>query len=248
MTMAIQIQRRGSQILLVVLALVALGVLLMLGTWQVERLQWKNNLVATIDERIQSEPRPLSDLETRLATTGDVEYWPVTVAGEFRYEGERHFFATHDGQSGYFVYTPLELDDGRFLLVNRGFVPFDRKDPATREEGQASGWMTINGLARDRLTEKPSFLVPENDPAGNVFYWKDIDAMAATSGVGSPSDYLPFFVDANDAPNPGGLPVGGVTIVSLSNNHLQYAVTWYGLAAALCGVVGVWLWRQRRGG
>mgnify|MGYP001015829214 CR=1 FL=1 len=120
------------------------------------------------------------------------------------------------------------------------------KEPVTRAQGQVEGWLVVTGLARDALSEKPSFVVPDNDPEKNVFYWKDLDAMAATSGVGEPDDYLPFFVDANDAPNPGGLPVGGVTLVDLPNNHLQYAITWYGLAAALAGVLAVWLWRLRK--
>ena len=239
--------RRGPPAaLLFVLSLAALAVLLTLGTWQVQRLHWKESLVATIDARVASEPRPLADIQNRLTTTGDVDYWPIEVAGEFRHEGERHFFATHRGQSGYYVYTPLELDDGRFILVNRGFLPFERKEPATRAEGQAEGWQVIAGLARNRLDEKPSFIVPDNDPAKNIFYWKDLPVMAATSGVGRLEDYLPFFIDANDAPNPGGLPVGGVTIIDLPNNHLQYAITWYGLAAALAGVLAVWAWRQKR--
>jgi surfeit locus 1 family protein len=158
---------------------------------------------------------------------------------------ERHFLATYDGQSGFFVYTPLKLADGRFVLVNRGFVPYDRKDSATRPEGQVAGLVTITGLARDPLAEKPSFLVPDNDPGKNIFYWKDRDLMARSAGL-DPALLVPFFVDANNAPNPGGLPVGGVTIVDPPNNHLQYAVTWYGLAAALAGVLGVSLWRAVR--
>lgn len=239
--------RRGRLAVFGPLALAAFVLLLGLGTWQVQRLQWKEGLLATIESRLDSEPRSVSDIQTRLTTTGDVDYWPVSVGGEFRHEGERHFFATHDGQSGYYVYTPFEIDGGRFVLVNRGFVPFDRKDPATRPEGQVEGWQTITGLARGRLDEKPSLIVPDNEPEKNVFYWKDLRTMAATSGVGEPDDYLPFFIDANDAPNPGGLPVGGVTIVSLPNNHLQYALTWYGLAAALAAVCGVWVWRRAKG-
>jgi surfeit locus 1 family protein len=238
--------RRGTVVLLAVLATLSLGVLLTLGTWQVQRLQWKEALIATIDERMEAAPRPLNDIETQLATTGDIEYWPIELEGTFRHEGERHFFATHQGASGYFVYTPFELERGRFLLVNRGFVPFDRKDPATRADGQVDGVVSVRGLVRERLAEKPSFIVPENDPAGNVFYWKDLGVMAETSGVGAGENYLPFFVDADAAPNPGGLPVGGVTIVDMPNNHLQYAVTWYGLALALTGVTGVWLWRRWR--
>jgi surfeit locus 1 family protein len=239
-------RRTGVTALLVVLSLGALAVLLALGTWQVQRLHWKEGLIATIDARISSEPRSLEDVQTRLTTTGDVDYWPVTVGGEFRHEGERHFFATHQGQSGYYVYTPLQLDSGRFILVNRGFVPFELKEQETRPEGQVEGRRTITGLARNRLDAKPSFIVPDNDPSKNVFYWKDLGTMAATSGVGAAEDYLPFFIDADDAPNPGGLPVGGVTIIEQPNNHLQYAVTWYGLAAALVAVLGAWLLRQRR--
>lgn len=241
-------RRRGTMnVVLIVLATVSFALLIALGTWQVERLQWKEGLLATIADRISSEPRPLTDIQTRLTTTGDIEYLPVAVRGLLRHEGERHFFATHRGQSGYYVYTPLELSSERFVFVNRGFVPFDRKDPSMRAAGQIDGTVDIVGLARNRLDAKPSFIVPDNDPAGNVFYWKDLDAMAASSGVGDPSQYLAFFIDADDTPNPGGLPDGGVTIIDMPNNHLQYAVTWYGLAAALAGVMAVWGWRAYAG-
>lgn len=216
-----------------------------LGIWQVQRLHWKEALLASIDRRIHSAPLPLADIERRFAETGDVDYTPVTVAGSFAHGGERHFFATWKGESGYYVYTPLKLPDGRFLLVNRGFVPFDRKDAATRPQGQVAGPVHLTGLARDPLPGKPSWLVPDNDPAKNIFYWKDLAAMAATAGLPAGSTVLPFFVDAGPTPNPGGLPVGGVTLVDLPNSHLQYAVTWFGLAGCLVVVAGAWFWRRR---
>jgi surfeit locus 1 family protein len=232
--------------LALVLGIAAFVVLLGLGTWQVERLHWKEALLTTIDQRIHAAPLPLAEVEAKFGETGDVDYWPVTVTGRFLHSGERHFFATHEGDSGFYVYTPLQLADGRFVLVNRGFVPYDLKDPAKRAQGQVEGEVTVTGLARNPLAQKPSTMVPDNEPAKNIFYWKDRDVMAATAGLPAGAALVPFFIDADKTPNPGGLPVGGVTIIDLPNSHLQYAVTWYGLAAALAGVLGVWLWRSRQ--
>jgi len=232
--------KRGFPWTVLVVGLAALAILVGLGTWQVDRLAWKEALIATIAQRIASAPRPLADIERLYAETGDVDYWPVSLHGTFRHEQESHFLATWNGASGYYVYTPLELPDGRSILVNRGFVPFDRKDASARLEGQVGGDVEIAGLARNPLAEKPSWIVPDNDLAKNVFYWKDIAAMAGRAGV-DPARLVPFFVDAGSAQNPGGLPVGGVTMIDMPNNHLQYAVTWYGLAAALLAVLAVFI-------
>lgn len=226
-------------------SLIVLAALLALGTWQVKRLIWKQQLLETIDECTHAAPVSLAEMERLLASEGSVEYRPVTVAGTFMHQGERHFLATYNGEPGFYVYTPLQLDDGRFILVNRGFVPYGRKDAATREEGQLDGPVTISGLARDRLAERPSSFVPDNDLAKNIFFWKDLGVMATTAGLPDRGAVIPFFVDADKAPNPGGLPIGGVTIVDLPNSHLQYAVTWYGLALALVLVVGAYVWRWR---
>lgn len=226
---------------------IAFAILLCLGTWQVERLMWKEALIASTEKRIHEQPLPLNEMEEAYARDGTVEYRPVTVSGLFLHAGERHFLATYQGAAGYNVYTPLMLEDGRFVLVNRGFVPYEKKDAATRPAGElAAGPVTVTGLARDPLSAKPSFLVPDNDLDKNVFYWKDWAAMTASAGVPGNAGAVPFFIDADSRPNPGGLPIGGVTIIDFPNNHLQYAVTWYGLALALAGVVGAWLWRYRK--
>ena len=218
--------------------------LLALGTWQVQRLQWKEALIATIEARRSAEPLPLAEVEARYRSTGNVDYMPVTASGIFRHGGERHFLATWKGRSGFFVYTPLELADGRFVFVNRGFVPYALKDPSKRPLGQVEGEVAVTGLARNALPHKPSSLVPDNDPGKNVFYWKDRDAMAASAGLRAAAEIVPIFIDVDATPNPGGYPVGGVTLIQMPNNHLQYAITWYGLAAALAGVMGVALWRR----
>lgn len=237
---------RGSVVLLLAVAAFAFATLVSLGVWQVQRLQWKEALIADIDQRIASEPKPLDEIELLARESGEVDYWPVEVRGQFLHSGESFFLATHGGRSGWYVYTPLQLADRRFVFVNRGFVPYDRKDASTRAEGQVQGQTTVQGLARSAPSQKPSSLVPDNDPAAGIFHWKDLAAMAKRANLPANAEVLPFFVDANAAPNPGGLPVGGVTIVRLPNSHLQYAVTWFGLALALAGVVGVWLWGRRK--
>ena len=225
--------------------ILALAILLSLGTWQVQRLHWKEQLLADMAARRTAAPVTLAAIEAMAKKGEDIDYRPVTVSGVFANNKERHFFATWRGQTGYHVYTPLQLADGRFLFVNRGFTPYEAKEPEMRKQGQLTGEQTVTGLARARLAEKPSSIVPENDLAKNIFYWKDLDAMASSTGI--PADRLvPFFVDAGDAPNPKGLPIGAVTQFDLPNNHLQYAVTWYGLAAALVGV-GLYALLRRKG-
>jgi surfeit locus 1 family protein len=236
---------RGWRIASVVVVLLALAALLSLGTWQVERLQWKEGLLADIAERRAAAPVALSEIETLLRTGGDIEYRRVSATGTFDHQKERHFFATFQGSTGFYVYTPMTLADGRILFVNRGFVPYEMKEPTTRPAGEVTGEQTVTGYARSRLSTKPSTIVPDNDIAKNIFYWKDFDAMVASAGLDA-SKAIPFFVDADtSAANPGGWPKGGVTQFDLPNSHLQYAVTWYGLAAALVAVVaGVWFRRK----
>lgn len=238
--------RRKLPVFTGITVLIALAILISLGTWQVERLHWKEGLLADIAERRAAAPVPLADIETMAAQGGDIEYRTVTATGRYINNKERHFFATWRGQTGYYIYTPLQLADGRYILVNRGFVPYENKEPEMRMQGQLTGEQTVTGLARAKLPGKPSSLVPDNDVAKNIFYWKDLDVMASSVDLDK-TDVLPFFVDADSTPNPAGFPIGGVTQVDLPNDHLQYAFTWYGLAAALVGVVAISWFRPRKG-
>lgn len=223
---------------------VALAILLSLGTWQVQRLTWKEQLMAEIAERSTAPAIAVAEVERQLAAGEAIDYRHASATGRYLNDKERHFLATFEGQSGFYVYTPLELADDRYLFVNRGFVPYDRKDPATRPESQLDGEQAVTGLARAELTEKPSSLVPDNDEKANIFYWKDLSRMAASTGL--PQDrVLPFFLDADSTPVAGGLPKGGVTQIDLPNNHLQYAITWYGLAFALVAVTLAGFFRRK---
>jgi surfeit locus 1 family protein len=227
--------------------IVAIGVVLVilasLGTWQIYRLQWKEHLLAEIEARRHAPPATLAEVEEKAKAGTDIDYLPVRVSGSFEHAHEQYFFATNEGDVGYHVYTPLVLADGRIVFVNRGFVPEALKDPAKRAEGQAIGTATVTGLARARLDAKPSWAVPDNEPAKQLYFWKDLEAMAANVAVPQ-GKLVPFFVDADATPNPGGWPRGGVTQLDLPNNHLSYAFTWYGLAAVLL-VVSVLAFRRK---
>ncbi|MEK1897342.1 MAG: SURF1 family protein [Rhizobium sp.] len=236
--------RRKRSVLTGIAVLVALAILVSLGTWQVERLQWKEKLLANIAERREAPPSSLADIEALAARGEDIDYRHATVSGEYVNSKERHFFATWHGRTGFYVYTPLQLADGRYLFVNRGFVPYENKEPEMRMQGQLTDQQTVTGLARAKLPGKPSWVVPDNDVAKNIFYWKDLDVMASSVELDK-AQVVPFFVDADDTPNPKGLPIGGVTAVDLPNNHLQYAFTWYGLAATLVVIVVVARFRKR---
>lgn len=226
----------------------ALAVLISLGTWQVHRLQWKEELIARTEARLASAPISLSEVLTRKEGGEDYEYQPVYLEGEFDHANEQFFYATHNGAVGWYVYTPTKLSDGRWIFTNRGFVPDQLKAADKRQQGLLTGKQRIEGLARAVLTEKPSSIVPDNDLEKNVYHWKDVTAMTRNAGLKG-DDVVPLFVDASKTEIAGGLPEGGVTLVSFPNNHLQYVITWYGLACALTGVFIFFMreqWRKRK--
>ncbi|MGE0745445.1 MAG: SURF1 family protein [Rhodospirillales bacterium] len=204
----------------------ALAVLIGLGTWQVERLHWKEDLNATLAARLAA---PAVVPEALPADPAATEFRKVRLEGRFRHDRELYLGPrTLRGEVGVHVVTPFQRTAGGTVLVDRGFVPAARKDPATRAEGQVAGVVTMEGVLR--LPGRRGPFTPDDDPRANQWFVVDPPAMAAAAGIGG---VAPWYVDAGPAPNPGGLPVGGQTVVMLPNNHLQYAVTWYGLAAAL---------------
>lgn len=222
-------------------SLAALAVLLTLGTWQMERLAWKEALIARVSARLAQPPvsLPPETVWPALQVEG-TDYLPVEVTGRFLHDKEVHVFHALTrpkgpvGGQGWFVLTPLVRADGSVVIVNRGFVPDARKDPATRAAGQVEGEVTLRGLLR-RPEESNSF-TPADDPARRIWFTRDARRIAAAVGLPAERTF-PFTLDrAADPPMPGGLPQGGETLVTFTNNHLQYAVTWYGIALTLIGV------------
>jgi surfeit locus 1 family protein len=229
---------------IILAAAIVVGVLFLsgLGIWQVKRLAWKQAMIARVENNLTDTAVSLHEIGAMHASGEDFEYRPVHLSGNFDHSREQHFFATLAGQPGYFVYTPLMLDNDAYIFVNRGYVPMHLKQPDTRQAGLISGTTEIVGLARSAPDGKPNIFVPDNDLVKNVYHWKSLDQMTRRAFAERSVEVFPYYVDADARANPGGFPKGGVTRVEFPNSHLQYALTWFGLAGALLIVGGYFLY------
>ncbi len=240
---ASEAHRPRSTATLIVLGVATLAVflgLLALGVWQVERRTWKLDLIARVDQRVAAGAvAPPSDWD-RVDADRD-EYRHVRISGRFLNDREAQVTASTAKGGGYWVMTPLQAEDGTVVLVNRGFVPTENRDPATRAAGQVDGPVTVTGLLR--ITEPKGGFLRSNEPAAERWYSRDVAAIAASRGL---TDVAPYFIDADATPNPGGLPIGGLTVIAFPNSHLVYAITWFGLAALLAFGVGYAVRSERR--
>lgn len=225
-------QVRGL-LLLTACSAAALAVLIGLGFWQLQRLQWKEGLIAQIEARVKAEPVPLKEAVARASASEDVSYLRVRTEGRFDNEKERYLFTVSDGTPGWHVITPLRTADGEMVLVDRGFVPDALRDPAARPQGELSDTVTVTALARPPETQ--GLFVPDNEVEQNRWFWRDLRAMIRSMFGDGAKDVAPFFLEAEKSDVPGGWPQGGQTRLDLPNNHLQYAITWFLLA--LCLVV-----------
>lgn len=200
-----------------------------LGLWQVERREWKLDLMARVADRVGQAPVPApGPADWPDVTAATQEYRHVRLAGRFLNGGETLVQAVTELGGGFWVLTPFRTDRGFTVVVNRGFVPPDRRHADTRRAGNIDADTTVTGLLR--ITEPGGGFLRDNDPAAGRWYSRDVAAIAAAQGL---ADAAPYFVDADATANPGGWPRGGLTVVQFRNTHLVYALTWFGLAAML---------------
>ena len=218
-----------------------LPVLLGLGIWQLERREWKTALLEHVADGMSAPPVVLP------AVIDDPMAWDfrrVSVSGTFLHDAEMLLTGrSHRGRAGALVVTPLRRSEpeaaGQIVLVDRGWVPVDRQLPESRSDSLAAGPVRVEGVAR--IPPARGWLRPDNRPEENLWFWIDLPAMAAYAGAPT---VAPLVVEAGPGDAPEALPVAVQTAIDIPNNHLQYALTWFSLAAALLAIYILYHWRQ----
>jgi len=214
-----------------VATLPVLALLMGLGVWQLQRLEWKNNLIAEMEARMDPPAMALPDpLPDKL---DNLRFRRVELTGRFHHDRELYRKARPlKNTRGAYVITPMTLGDGRQLLVNRGWVPLTKLDPAERPDSRPEGEITIDAIVRRGGWDGFAWLRPANDPAENTWLWMDLPRMTEAAGLSAPVTRI--YVDAVKGATPGSQwPIGGQTRVNLRNDHLNYALTWFALAFGL---------------
>jgi surfeit locus 1 family protein len=225
---------------LTVATLAALALLIGLGVWQLERLQWKEGLIAEIGARTKAPPVSLDEARALAAKGENIGYLRIKVRGRFDHDDERYLYAIDaEGEPGWHVITPFDTDTGELVLVDRGFVPEPLREPASRAEGQQQGVVEVTGLARP--PEAQGLFLPNNEPENNRWFYRDLNGMIYSIYPTATLDPAPFFIEAEPSDVPGGWPLGGQTRLELPNDHLQYALTWFLLAGCLVVIYAVYV-------
>ena len=227
-------KRTGRLVARGALAVLWVGVvalLLGLGTWQVQRRTWKLDLIHRVETRLAAAPVPAP----RSASPDDA-YRRVRASGHFVTGRDSFVQAVTDRGAGWWVLTPLKTQDAT-ILINRGFVERRAATPPP-----PPGKVDVQGLLR--LSEPGGGFLRSNVPHLDRWYSRDVAAIAKRRGLGQTA---PYFIDADAQPStrPGD-PIGGLTVVRFTNNHLAYAITWYMLAIMTAAGFVYWIIGSRR--
>ena len=230
--------------------LIVIAGLLELGKWQLDRKVWKEDLIHTLEERLAAAPAELPPPARWSAlAAADDEFLRVQLAAEFIPDEEALVFTSGSTfrpdvtGPGYWVFAPARLPGGGLVVVDRGFVPEGRQDAATRSQANPGGSISLVGVMR--WPEATGWFTPPAEPAHNLWFVRDPQAIARAKGWG---EVAPFFIELEGPQPPGGWPRPGPLKVNLPDDHLQYALTWFGLAAALAVSFGFWLASRRHAG
>jgi surfeit locus 1 family protein len=215
----------------VIVTVLLVGLCLALGLWQIQRLQWKENLLAELQEAQEGPKIYKETLPEELDALAAENFRPIMLPGEFAHEHELHMIGrSRNGQPGYNIYTPFRIaDDGRMILVNRGWVPQDKKEPADRpEDARFDGVVFVSGFIS--VPQGGSLFLPDHDVSGNIWFWPEIARINVEKNLNLPPVVLEM---VNDTPPPGQLPIARNGYeVEMRNDHLNYALMWFSLSFA----------------
>ncbi|MBV7396677.1 SURF1 family protein [Mameliella sediminis] len=213
------------------IGLLGAAILLWLGTWQISRLDWKRGILDDIETTIASDPKPLP----RLIDPDAQRYQPVALRGEIGDEALAVLVSVKQRGAGWRLISAFQTDDGRRVLLDRGFAPVDQKDaPLYAGPAEVTGNL--------HWPDDRNSSTPDNDPAGNTWFARDLAPMAEVL------DTEPLLVVARQmSPADKGVTPLPVDTSGIPNDHLQYAITWYSLAAVWLIMTGAWIWRLRTG-
>lgn len=234
--------RSVVRIVMAILGMLLIVLFLGLGTWQVQRLRWKLDLIERVDTRVHAAPvAPPAAADWPRISKDSHEYRHVRLSGRFLYDFSTPVQAVSELGAGYWLLTPLCTADGAIVLVNRGFIgAADARERYPARRAAANPCASAGGAVHSltgllRVPEPGGGFLRENDPAKNRWFSRDVAGIAAARGL---ARVAPFFVDAAKAQDPADAPehpVGGLTVISFQNNHLVYAITWYALALMVAG-------------
>lgn len=218
---------------------IALVILVALGFWQLERKAWKDHLVGQIEARAHGEPGAIvPETDWSRWRAAEDEFRRVRLAGAFLHDKEVPVHGLLSGQrgspvQGFYIFTPLRLAGGATVMVNRGFVPTELRDAA--KHAKPTGEVTVTGLVR--APEERGWFMPENHQDRDAWFTRDLSGMARARSL---ERVAPFWIDVDPVSNATAWPRPGQTRLAIPNNHLGYALTWFGIAATLVGVLGAW--------
>lgn len=228
-----------------VATLIGTLILVSLGVWQVQRLQWKEALLAQLASNAAAAPVDLATVARQAAEGRDVEFMRVKIDGQYRHDAGKKMISTYQRGQGWTIITPMVTPDGWAVIVDRGRLPGQLLEHFDKPEGD----VVAEGVIRTHKAGA-GYFDPENDPKANLWYWWDVPAMLATSGLPEGLKPFPYVVQLLPSGDTAVFPKPEEPKANLANNHLGYAITWFGLAATLLGVAGFYVYdlRKRRRG
>lgn len=220
---------------------IGLAILISLGVWQVQRLAWKEGLLAQLAANAVAPPIGLAEAEARAARGDDLEFVRVAFDATYKHDATMKMITSYDRGQGWTIITPALTPDGFAVIVDRGRIPAERLESFDKPEGQVK----VEGVIRTYGHGK-AYFDPENDPTSNLWYWWDVPAMQAAGGLAAGAKPFPFVVQLLPSAAAADFPRPQEPQANLANNHLGYAITWFGLAATLLGVAGFYVYDLRR--